>query len=223
MNCPQVRARLPGLLYGDLAPEDAAAIEAHLVVCGDCRRDRDALHHVRQALDVVPTATAAVDLPRLYRDAAQAQERRLRRWRRAALALGAVAAAVALFAVLPSLEFRCDAHQFVVRWGAPPPVPESAPQPSEPPSRLPEPERTQFVSTTSPDVEEQLRLLNKLVPLLAADADSRDERWRAEFATVRAQMNDLRNQTQQWRLATARDVAAIYAVQFPQGKKGIEP
>jgi hypothetical protein len=223
MNCPQARDLLLGLLYGDLTPDDASAVEAHVAGCVDCQREREALHSVRLALDAVPPASGAVDLPRLYRAAAQAQERRLRRWRRAAVVLGAVAAAVVLIAVLPALEFRCDAHQFVVRWGTPPPLPDPAPQPPAPPVREKEQEHVQLVSTTSPDIEEQLRLLNKLVPLLAADADSRDERWRAEMGALRAQMNDLRNQTQQWRLAVARDFAVLYAVQFPEGKKGNEP
>jgi hypothetical protein len=221
MNCPQARDLLPLLLYGDLAPGDAATVEAHLAACAACRRERDALRQVRQALDAAPPAAAEVDLPRLYRAAAQAQERRFRRWRRAAFALGTLAAALVLFAVLPGLEFRCEAHQFSVRWGAPP-----APQPTPPPApepRGPEPERVQFVSTTAPDVEERLRLLSDLVQLLSADADARDARRRREFDVLRAQLNDLREQSQRWRRSTERDVAALYAVQFPDGKKGKEP
>ena len=37
MNCPDARALLPGLLARDLAPAEAAAVEAHLGGCGDCR------------------------------------------------------------------------------------------------------------------------------------------------------------------------------------------
>ena len=222
MNCPQARDLLPLLLYGDLAAGDAAAVEAHLAACAACRRERDALNQVRRALDAAPATPAEVDLPRLYRAAAQAQERHSRRWRRAALALGALAAALVLVAVLPGLEFRCEVHQFSVRWGSPPPAPLPAPPP-EPEPRAPEPERVRFVSTTAPDVEDRLRILSELVQLLSADADARDARRRRELDALRAQLNDLRAQSQQWRRSTERDVAALYAIQFPDGKKGKEP
>jgi hypothetical protein len=222
MNCPQARDRLPELLYGGLAPGDAAAVESHLAGCADCRRERDALKHVREALDAVPPASAEVDLPRLYRAAAQVQERRSRRWRRAALACGALAAALALAVALPGVEVRCEAHQLTLRWGSPPAAPRPDPPPApEPPA--PEPPRVQLVSTTAPDVEERLRLLSDLVQLLSADADSRDARRRRELDALRVQLNDLREQSRRWRLSTERDVAALYAVQFPEGKKGKEP
>src|SRR5581483_1751677 len=154
MNCPQARERLPEMLYGGLPPEAAAAVAAHLAGCAACRRELDALQQVRQALDAIPPVAAEVDLPRLYRAAAQAQERRSRRWRRAALVFAGLAAALVLFAILPSLEVRCEGHQFVVRWGTPP-APSSEPQPAPRPPE-PEKERVQFVSTPTPDVDEQL-------------------------------------------------------------------
>jgi hypothetical protein len=219
MKCPQMREQLPELLYGGLALDVAANLEAHLAGCADCRRELDALKLVRQALDAVPPAAAEVDLPRLYRAAAQTQERRFRRWRRAAFALGGIAAALALFAVLPGLEFRWEAHQFAVRWGAPPPLP-PPPAPVQPEVVK---ERTEFVSTTAPDVEESLRKLSDLVQLLADDADRRDNGRRRDLEALRAQLNDLREQSRQWRLSTERDVAALYAVQFPETRKGKQP
>jgi anti-sigma factor RsiW len=214
MNCPQTREVLPELLYGGVAPDAVAQVEAHLAGCADCRRELDALKQVRQALDAVPPATAEVDLPRLYRAAAQAEERGSRRWRRAAVAFAGLAAALVLFAILPSLEVRCEGHQFVVRWGTPPaPQPQPAPQPNAP---EPERERIQFVSATAPDVEDRLDKLSDLVQLLA---DS-DKRYRHEADTLRTQLNDLREQLRQWRLSTERDVAALYAIQFPETKKG---
>ncbi len=220
MNCPQIREQLPDLLYGELAPDAASSVAAHLNLCGACRREFDALKDVRHALDAVPPATAQVDLPRLYRAAAQAQDRRSRRWRRATMALAALAAGLVLVALLPSLEIRVEAHQFAVRWGAPPPVLPPAPLPTPVP---PEAERTQFVSVPAPDVEEQLRLLGDLVQRLADDADRRDVRRSRDLEMLRTQLTDQREQARQWRLATERDVAALYAVQFPETRKGKQP
>jgi Putative zinc-finger len=222
MNCSQTREQLPDLLYGGLTSEVAAQVEAHLAACADCRRELDALKQVRQALDAVPPATAEVDLPRLYRAAAQQQERRLRRWRRAAFALAGVAAAVVLFAVLPSLEMRCEGHQFVVRWGTPPPVPQPEPSPAPAPREI-EKERVQFVSKTAPDVEERLQMLSNLVQLVDESADRRDDKRRRDLETLRTQVNELREQLRQWRQSSERDVAALYALQFPDPKKGKQP
>jgi Putative zinc-finger len=215
MNCSHIRAHLPQWLYGDLPPDAAAQVAAHLAICADCRREGEALKQVRQALDAVPAATAEVDLPRLYRTVAQTQERRLRRWRRIALTLGGLAAALVLLAALPSLEVRCEDHQFVVRWGAPPPLPPAV-QPVPPPPHESEVERPQFVSVTAPDVEDSLRKLSDLVQLLADDASKRDERSRRELETLRAQLKELR-------VSMDRDVAALYAVQFSETKKGKMP
>jgi hypothetical protein len=218
MNCSQTRACLPEWLGGDLPSDTAAGVDTHLAGCAECRRESEALKQVRQALDALPAATAEVDLPRLYRTVAEAQERRYRRWRRGACVLGGVAAALALVAVLPALEVRVDGHQFVMRWGAPPPLQGTVaplPAPPEPAS-----ERPPAPSATAPDVEERLRLLGDLVQMLADDAGQRDERRRRDLETLRAQFNDLREQSRLWRLATERDVAALYAVQFSETKKG---
>ncbi len=216
MNCSQIRAQLSAWLDGEMATADALVIETHLAACADCRRESEALKQVRQALDTVPVATAEVDLSLLYRVATEAQDRRARRWRRGACALGSLAAALALFAVLPALEIRLDRQQFVARWGTPPPT--------VPPAVAPVPplavERTAIVSTTAPDVEERLRLLGDLVQMLADDAGKRDERRRRDLESLRAQINDLREQGRVWRQSTERDVAALYASQFPQTRKG---
>ncbi len=218
MNCSQIRALLPEWLEGDMALAAAGTIEAHLAGCAECRREGEALKQVRQALDSVPAAAVEVDLPRLYRTAVEIQERRARRWRRGAVMVGGIAAALALFAVLPVLEIRIEAHQLVARWGAPPLGPSAAlpaPAPPEPAA-----DRTTFVATTAPDVEERLRMLGDLVQMMADDAGKRDERRRRDLETLRSQMSDLREQSRLWRLSAERDVAALYAVQFSQNKKG---
>jgi hypothetical protein len=216
MNCPHTREQLPHLGYGGLAPNVSAAVEAHLAGCADCRHELEALQQVRQALDAVPPVTAAVDLPRLYRAAAEAQERRFRRWRRAAVAFAGLAAALVLFAILPSLECRFEAHQVTLRWGTPPvPPPQPAPLPHPIKS---DGEATQLVSATAPDIEESLRKLTELVSLLADDSKNR-----RELEILRTQLNELREQMRQWRQSTDRDVAALYAIQFPEPKKGKQP
>lgn len=217
MNCPQAREQLSHFLYGGLAPEISSAVEAHLAGCDDCRSELDALNQVRRALDAIPPATAAVDLPRLYRAAALAQERRFRRWRRAAVALAGLAAALVLFAILPSLECRFEVHQFTLRWGTPPsaPPPQPAPLPTQP--RSPS-QATQFVSTATPDMEERLQTLTDLVSLLADDRMNR-----RDLENVRQQLNELREQILQWRQSTDRDVAAMYALVFTEPRKGKQP
>ena len=60
-------------------------------------------------------AGMTVDLPHLYRAASRARARQLRRWRSAAVVLGA-AAAVLLLIVGMRLEVRVEAHQVTLRW-----------------------------------------------------------------------------------------------------------
>ena len=107
MNCTDVRTHLPGFLYGDLKPEEVAAVEHHLTTCPACRSERADLERVRQALSGIPAPTVEVDLHQIFRQAAERQARRARRWRRAAIALGAVAA-VLLLAVGLRLEIRVE-------------------------------------------------------------------------------------------------------------------
>src|SRR5215471_2076091 len=104
MNCASVQDKLPELLYGDLQPEETAAVRHHLQSCPACRREEAALRQVRRLLDAVPVPEVSVNLTHLYRQTAERQQLRARRWRRVAvLAFGAAAALLAL-AVLPRFE-----------------------------------------------------------------------------------------------------------------------
>src|SRR5439155_7840756 len=103
MNCAAVRARLASLLYGDLPTAEADEVRQHLAGCPSCREEQTAITGLRPLLDAVPAPAVAVDLPRLYRDAAAGQTRRLRRWRGAAVAALAVAAAVVVALLLSRL------------------------------------------------------------------------------------------------------------------------
>jgi hypothetical protein len=210
VNCADVRDRLPAHLYGDLPPAETVTVQAHLVECADCRHEFTALTGVRAALDAGPTPAVAVDLPRLYREAADQQRRRVRQWRRLALAGTTVAAALLLLLGM-KLEVRLDGQQVVVRWGNPATehpavtVPPPAPDPS--------------------NVDERLRLLQELTHALAADVDSRDSKQRDDLTRLRAQLDALRRQTNQRWVETARDVTALYTLhtRFPRPEKGATP
>ncbi len=215
MNCIDIRARLPALVYGDVSSEEAVRLREHLAVCPGCQREAMALGQVRALLDAVPAPTAAIDLPRLYRAAAAEQARRVRRWRWTALASLAAAAAVVVAVLLPRLEVRLDQQQLVIRWGAAPP-PREVPAP---PAPLPQPEApalAQAPPAGAPEMEQQMRLLSELVPALSADADQRDERRQRELTRLREQMEALQQQMTQFRIATEKDVSALYAAQVPQ-------
>src|SRR5262245_22789714 len=97
MNCIEVRALLPAHVYGDLPADEAAAVAGHLRDCPGCRAEVAALNRVRSALDDMPTPAVNVNLPALF---ATGAERRVRRWRRLAVAGAALAAGLLLvFAV----------------------------------------------------------------------------------------------------------------------------
>jgi hypothetical protein len=214
MNCPDVRARLPALAYGDLGPTEAAAVEEHLAKCAECRQEVACLRGVRRLLDAAPAPAVSVDVAAVYRRAAERQARSARRWRRIACAAGVGLAAAIALAVGLRLEVRVEAQQVVLRWGAPPAPP--APPPPPAPAVRPLPPAVSDVT------EEQLRLLSELVQALAADVRGRDERQQQEIDALRRRVQEVQLQSvQRWESAE-RDLTAIYQAQFPSGK-GIQP
>jgi anti-sigma factor RsiW len=227
MNCSQAQADLASLVYGDLTAEDAGRVQEHLATCLTCRQASETLQHLRRLLDAVPAPTCPappVDMSRLYREAAGQQERRLRRWRRLALVLGGVAAAVAVLAVGLRLDVRLEAHQVVVRWGTPPAAVEAPPAPNVPVT--PEAAISKVTAESPPPsagVEEQVRIVSELVQLLATDLEARDQRQQQALARLQARLQILQQQNAQWRLATEHDMDALYAAQFGQAKKGKLP
>jgi Putative zinc-finger len=216
MNCTETRPLLPGLLYGDLPASLAVQVEAHRTTCPACSAEFEALSQVRGALDAIPAASATVDLAQLYRDAAQRHQRSLRRLRRVCVAVVACAAAVVLIVVLSRLEVRFEGHQVVVRWGAPPTLPE------QPPNPVPVPVAA-APSQRIAEIEERINLLGDLVQALSADADRRSVQRDNEVIALQREIIDLQQQLTQLRLATDRDVAALYAAQFVTRKKGETP
>ena len=216
MNCTEIRPLLPGLLYGDLPTPIVALVQAHRADCPACAAEFEALRQVRGALDALPVPSATVDLAQLYREVAQRQERSLRRLRRVCFAAVACAAAVVLIVGLSRLEVRFEGHQVVVRWGTPPPLPEPPPAPVLPPVAV-------APSPRIAEIEERINLLGDLVQALSADSDRRSALRDDEVVAMRREIVDLQQQLAQLRLATDKDVAALYAAQFVSRKKGETP
>ena len=209
MTCRDARGLLPLALYGELPPDEAAAVAAHVAGCPACREEQAALAHARAALDAAAPPAVAVDVAALLRADAARQARLARRWRRAALTAVALAAAL-LLAFALKLEVRAGGGQLVVAWGAPPatvpnPVPSDVkPQPPD------------------PDFEERLRLVQELTRALAADAEARDQRQRDEVVRLRASLDLLQRFVAQRWAETERDVAALYAA-YRRPERGVSP
>lgn len=198
MNCSQVRALLPLLLYGDLADTEAAALRRHLQACPGCGKEEQALRQVRSLLDTMPAPSVVIDTAQVYRLAAERERRRARRWRRLA-SCAAAAAAVVFLAVILRVEIRLEAHQVSLRWGAPaaPPQPDpvAAPLPPTPPPVVPN------LEVADAKVREQVEVLNELLNG-QQDELTRLHGWIAEL------QRQLTASARQWR-TTERDVAAL--------------
>ncbi len=208
MKCTAVRAALPLLVYGEASPQDAALRE-HLAGCAACRREAEALWSVRRLLDDAPVPHIEVNLPQLHRSLAERQLRRMRRWRRVAVALGAVAAML-LLALGLRLEVRFQANQFVVRWGDAPSVVGQAFQPdvAAPQSQA-----------GKPDLREDLHVLSELIHALKQDADDRDQRFTERIDRLQEHVRALQSQTDLRWNAAEQDVAALYLLT----RKGEKP
>jgi anti-sigma factor RsiW len=218
MNCSQVHDHLPLLLYGDLDSDTARAVQDHLATCPACQRERAAIQNVRRELDATPTPEVQVHLPRLFQEATARQARQTRRWRHAALAVGSIAAALVLLALL-RLELRVEANQLTVRWGTTPAEEVRALTPAPAPEVV-----VRHETTVSPDLEERLRWMSETLHALADSLDVRDARIRQSLEgrvdTLEARLETLRRQNGQRWSETERNVAAIYTAMFVLPNKG---
>src|SRR3954470_1927991 len=120
MNCTEARTALIDLVGGTLPENRRQHLETHLLACPCCRAERDTLQEATALLRAAPAPAVQVDVTALYREAARREQKRLRRWRRAALAVGGVLAALLALTVGLNLDVRLERHQLVLRWGAPP-------------------------------------------------------------------------------------------------------
>jgi hypothetical protein len=201
MKCSDVRAALPLLIYGEPSAEDAA-LRQHLVDCPVCRREAEALQGVRRLLDDVPVPRIEVDVEQLQRSLAERQMRKLRRWRRVAVALGTLAA-VLLLAFGLRLEVRLGAGQILVRWGEPSPAAPVGPQ-VQPDAAI------SGSQAAKPDLREEMRVLSDLIHALKQDADERDQRFAEQLDRLQKHVLALQSQADSRWNATEQDVAALY-------------
>jgi anti-sigma factor RsiW len=208
MNCSDARTRLTPWLHDELDAEDRTRLQEHLAGCAVCRREAESLGHVCRLLDHLPAPVVAVDLPRLYREAAEYDRRRARRWRRTALAL--LGAAAALLLMLGSrLQVRVEAHQVTLRWGAPPS--------GELGSPVPPPVPAAGIKDTLPaGTEEQMLVVRELIHALATDVDVRDRRRRDEVVQLQEVWRRLSSRLTE----TERHLAAMHAAQLVLIQKG---
>jgi hypothetical protein len=199
MKCTDVRASLPLLIYGDVPPEEEAELRNHLAGCPVCRREHEAIQGVRRLLDAAPAPVLEVDVPRIFQSVAARQMRRLRRWRRIALAAGAVAAALLLVLGL-RLQIRVEARQFVVRWGDPPPV-------------VPAPVAPKTIETTPAlyaETEAELTVLRELVHALKQDADDRDQQFQERLDRLEGHVQAVQRLADRRWNATEKNMDALY-------------
>lgn len=212
MNCTEARNDLVDLIGGTLPEERRQHLETHLLACAGCRAERDSLQEAIALLRAAPAPAVQVDVAALYREAARREQKRLRRWRRAALLCGAALAALLVLTLGLNLEVRLERHQLVLRWGAPPldePV-----APTE--ARIPPPGEQ---SVPTEELERRLGRLNELVQELAASVQSLELAQGQELARLRAGLNELRQQAVlQWE-ATGKDVDALYGDRFLDKKR----
>jgi len=227
MHCHDIRAVLPGLLYGDLRPAEALAAQSHLAGCPACQAEFAGLQQVSAMLDKLTLPPVRVDVPRILQEAQAWQERSVRRWRRAALGLGGVAAAVVIVMLL-KLEVRVDGQQVVVRWGDVPAA-EGPPREHIAPGsakNLPAHGNTngqQQARPVPPEVSRaDLKLIRELIHALAADVNGRDQQQQESLAELQGQVDRLEREAQDRWAATVRYVAANTRSE-DQGKEGVNP
>jgi predicted anti-sigma-YlaC factor YlaD len=210
MNCELARDLLPLALTGDLEPAQSTALDEHLASCAACRRERAALQSVRAALDAPATPNVSVDVAAIWHDAAARQNRSLRRWRRVAVAGGALAASLLLLALL-RVDIQLGNGQLVLSWGAPTEVP----APGRPVDDL----SVAIAKATAAcaELEERAKVLGQLVAALRDDFVTRDRQRQTEIAVLVSRLEMMRDREQRRWEENRRDLTALYTAQFGQG------
>jgi hypothetical protein len=204
MTCDAIRGLLPLFAYDDLDQAESLAVARHLADCPACQAEHAALVQTRSALEAAPTPAVTIDALALLRQESARQTVRMRRWRRAAILVGALAASLLLVFAL-RVEVRAGDGQFVLSWGSPKTIAQN-PSPTVP--------------SPDPEVQERLQLVQEIARALAADAAERDDRQQAAVARLRTELENLqRFAVDRWR-ATERDVAALYRTTFPRPDSG---
>ncbi len=198
MNCPEVRAALSEFIYGGLAVEMNSEIQRHLAGCPDCRHEDAAFRRVRGLLTAAPDVR--VDAAAVYRRAAELQARRLRRWRRVAVAACAAAVLLAALFGLSRLEIHVGASEMVVRWGAAPAAPVAPPAPPAPPPAADPPKEARPPAAVDDAriaaMEDRLHTLSELVqagwPTTAATATQQRDQGNSPISANNAMRRSAR-------------------------------
>ena len=212
MTCVEVHLLLPGHVYGDLPADEARDVVGHLRTCPACRAEVAALTRTRSALDATPTPPVRVDVPALF---AAVADRRVRHWRRLALA-GAALAAGLLVVLGLRLHVTVGNGQVVIAW-------REASRERERPEVFVENKTPVAHAPGSPDLEDRVRLLQELTRALATDIESRDRQRGAEIDAVRARVDAVQQYTaRQWADAE-RWVNALYVAQFKRPEEKANP
>jgi anti-sigma factor RsiW len=216
MNCDDIRTRLLAWHYEELPAAEQAEVARHVDGCGSCREQSLAWQELGRKLDTLRVPAAHVELPRLFQQAVQRQERRLRGWRRTAAALVA-AAAVGLIAVGLKLQIRMEASQVVVSWGNPPEAKPQVPELPSPPTIAP------VQPTVSQVNPEDVQLVKDLVRALATEIQWRDHQQQENLLRLQARFEALLGGALDRWASNERDVAALYSAQFRLHKQGENP
>jgi hypothetical protein len=144
MRCQEVLDQLPLLIYDELSAAEATACRQHLDACSTCRAELAAFGQVRTALDQVPHRQVQVDLAGVCLRIV-ARQHRERVWRRAAVGITAVAAAVLALASLRLLHIAIEPGRVTLAW--------SAEAPQHAPDRLPLEDGESAIVDASPATE----------------------------------------------------------------------
>jgi len=213
MNCSQARTLLPDLAYECLEPLARDQLHVHVAACSSCQRELMELQELRRLMDAAPAPAVTVDVPRLYREALARQHGLVRRWRRAALA-GLAAAAALVFVILAlHVEIRIDAGQAVVRWDRPPAAADAQPDPRT--AQIPH-----ATPVLAPNHDVEIQVLSRLIHALSADVDARDRRLADELARLQQLLVKLHERSERRLTETENSVHALYAAQFALSRKG---
>jgi anti-sigma factor RsiW len=208
MTCNEIREKLPLHLHGDLPAQESGLVKQHCEACPVCRKELATLQQVGHLLDAVPTPRVEVNLAQVYALTVQQQAQRMRRWRRATIALAGVAALLLLvFGLKPQVTVQ--AHQVVVAWGHPSESLQTGAK------REPELPFQAIVEAAQPRPQvtvEDMKLVKDLIHALATDIDSRDQRQREAISQLVKNLEAFQyGDNQRWK-ATQRDVAALITV-----------
>jgi len=203
MTCDQVRPLLPLAVYGDLTGAEEETVRGHLAGCSACRSEAEAIRRLRTSLDAVPPPEVTVSVAGVLRAETADQARRARRWRRVAIAAGALAACV-LSILLVRPDIRIDDGALVVRWR------EASPQPPQGVVKVEQPVRD----------DERVDLLVKLVRAMADDAEGRDRDRRGEITALKSRLDRLALQEDARWQDIQKDVGVLYRAQFARREGG---